>query len=311
MKTEHLQYMILTAEQGSISKAARLLYMTQPQLSNIIRDMEQSLQFPIFVRKQNGVTPTPQGEQFLLYARRIINETKSIENLRADQSDRLRFHLSSFKSSIVLDCFLQLTEKYKDSPYMFSFFENGNPGAMEDVYNQTSDIGVVFLIATHRKKLLADFTSCGLDYHPITTFIPHIIISQDHPLLQQDAPPRREQFYEYGMLRYAKGLHFGSQELDDIWYSSYLDTSRIRQIIEVSDRATMHNLLANTTCFSIGLNNGIYQEKLHSIVSVPMTDPAPPASAAVEMGYITNSHTDFASNIIANEFVQLLMDAYA
>jgi len=311
MKTEHLEYMLLTAELGSISKAARELYMTQPQLSNIIRDMEGALGFSVFVRKQNGVIPTPQGKRFLVYARRILNEAQNIKDLRFQEKDHLRFQVSSVKTSLVMDCFLQLMDRYQESEYRFSYYENGNPRAVEDVYTQSSDLGVVYLQPAQRKAFLSDLTARELTYHTIKVFRPHIILSRDHPLLRTGEPVRREQLYDYGMLRYAKGLLLGTEQMDNLWYDAFLDTSRIKRYIYVYDRATLHNLLVNTNFFTVGTDSGIYQEDIHFMASIPFTDPEPPQNAILEMGYITNNHVDFASNVIANEFVDLLMKAYA
>ena len=311
MKIEHLEYILLAAEQESISKAARQLYMTQPQLSNIIRDMEASLGFSIFVRSQNGVMPTPQGRQFLVHAKRIINETKNIKDIGLQDKGPMRFQVSSVKTSLVMDCFLQLMERYQDSEYRFSYFENGNPGAIEDVYTQSSDLGVVYVQPAQRKEFFADLKLRGLTYHTIKVFRPHIILSCNHPLLKTGKPIHREQLYEYGMVRYAKGLLLGTEQMDNLWYDAFIDPTRIKRYIYVCDRATIHNLLANTNFFTVGTDAGIYQEDLHFMASVPFIDPEPPQSATLEMGYIMSSNANTAANPIAEEFVDLLIKAYS
>lgn len=92
MNTQHLQYLIEIERVSSISQAAMNLYISQPNLSRILREIEEDLGFSVFERSSRGVTPTAQGAVFLQHAHTILREMESIALLgpRRSQTDRLR-----------------------------------------------------------------------------------------------------------------------------------------------------------------------------------------------------------------------------
>ena len=62
---KYLQYALAVVRYGSVTQAARALYLAQPNLSRAIGELEQSLGFPLFLRTRQGMSLTPQGERFL------------------------------------------------------------------------------------------------------------------------------------------------------------------------------------------------------------------------------------------------------
>ncbi|MGI5966512.1 MULTISPECIES: LysR family transcriptional regulator [Anaerotruncus] len=310
MKLEHLRYVITTVEQGSISKAAQSLFLTQPHLSKIIREVENEIRYPIFLRQSDGIALTQKGAQFLLHARRMLNEADSMFALSHEPEQTHHFSISTVRTSLVLDCFLQLLQEHQDDPYLqFSICENGNNTAIDDVYTQNAELGIVYLLAAERKNMFDRLSRRGISYHRICPLPHQIIISCEHPLLELGRPVTREDLYPYGMLRYGRGMVFGSENADSIWYNSFLDLNRIGRTVYVYDRATMHNLLTATDFFTLGTSPAIYQESLHKIVSIPFTESSVNQEAIVEMGYIHLDGTPYTE--VCSRFIELLNEAYA
>ena len=79
MNILHLKYAVEVAKAGSLSKAAEALYMNQPNLSRAIKELEASLGITIFGRSAKGVYVTPEGEEFLGYARKILSQIDEVE----------------------------------------------------------------------------------------------------------------------------------------------------------------------------------------------------------------------------------------
>ena len=99
MNIQHLRYAIEVAKTGSITQAAENLFMGQPNLSKAIRELETSLNIRLFRRSSRGVIPTPEGEEFLQYARSIIAQVDKVESLyRPDRSSQVRFNLQAMPS---------------------------------------------------------------------------------------------------------------------------------------------------------------------------------------------------------------------
>jgi len=72
VELRHLRYFIAVAKHGSFNRAAQTLHLTQPALSRQVKDLEEELSVPLFVRGKNAVTLTAAGDSFYEEAREII-----------------------------------------------------------------------------------------------------------------------------------------------------------------------------------------------------------------------------------------------
>lgn len=79
MNLLHLKYAVVIAETNSMTKAADLLFTAQPNLSRAIKELESTLGITVFRRTSKGIFPTPQGEEFLGYARKILAQVDAVE----------------------------------------------------------------------------------------------------------------------------------------------------------------------------------------------------------------------------------------
>lgn len=80
MTLQQLKYVITVAEKGTVSEAAKTLFISQPSLTNAIKELENELQIEIFIRTNKGVIVSNEGEEFLGYARQIIEQTQLLED---------------------------------------------------------------------------------------------------------------------------------------------------------------------------------------------------------------------------------------
>jgi DNA-binding transcriptional LysR family regulator len=79
MTLQQLKYFIEVVNAGSISKAADSLFITQPSLSNAIKDLENEVGMELFTRTPKGITLTPDGVEFLGYTRQVAEQTDLLE----------------------------------------------------------------------------------------------------------------------------------------------------------------------------------------------------------------------------------------
>ena len=89
MNLQHLKYAVKVAEYHSINKAAEVLYISQPNLSRAIRELEQETGVTIFQRTPQGVTVTFAGEELLSHARIILEE---LEQAGIEEGDTVRMY---------------------------------------------------------------------------------------------------------------------------------------------------------------------------------------------------------------------------
>ncbi len=114
IETKQLQYLVVCADLRSFSRAAEVLYTTQPNVSKVIRSLEEELGFPIFLRENRGITLTPRGEQVYEYACRAMDSLEGMMSLsRADSAEELRisFNPSSWFSACFADFYNENQEE--------------------------------------------------------------------------------------------------------------------------------------------------------------------------------------------------------
>ena len=108
MNTLYFKYALEIERTRSITKAVENLYMSQPNLSKAIKDLEITFRFPIFERSSRGVVPTRKGIEFLAYARNILKEIENIEAIAdTDNGRRQRFTVSIPRGSYIAAAFTQ------------------------------------------------------------------------------------------------------------------------------------------------------------------------------------------------------------
>lgn len=95
MNLTHLKYVLEVNKSKSINKAAENLFMSQPNLSRAIKELEDSLGITIFKRTSKGISPTLQGKEFLAKAKNIVMQIQEIETY---------YQKSSLRSSILRIC---------------------------------------------------------------------------------------------------------------------------------------------------------------------------------------------------------------
>ena len=80
MTLQQLRYATMVAQTGTITEAAKKLYITQPSLTNAIHDLEKEMNIVIFNRTNKGITLSKEGEDFLGYARQVLEQADILED---------------------------------------------------------------------------------------------------------------------------------------------------------------------------------------------------------------------------------------
>ena len=102
MTLQQLKYVITVAEKGTVSEAAKTLFISQPSLTNAIKELENELQIEIFIRTNKGVIVSNEGEEFLGYARQIIEQTQLLEDKYINHKNhKQKFSVSSQHYSLL------------------------------------------------------------------------------------------------------------------------------------------------------------------------------------------------------------------
>ena len=74
MTLQQLKYALTIADCGSMNEAAKQLFISQPSLSETMKELETEIGIEIFLRSNRGISMTPEGEEFLGYARQVTEQ---------------------------------------------------------------------------------------------------------------------------------------------------------------------------------------------------------------------------------------------
>ena len=134
MTLQQLKYVTAVAETGTISGAAQALFLSQPSLTAAIHDLEQELNITICSRTNRGVALTPAGDEFLGYARQVLEQTDLIEERYTGSAPRRhRFSVSTQHYSFAVEAFVDLLQEHGGPEYDFCIRETKTYEIIEDV----------------------------------------------------------------------------------------------------------------------------------------------------------------------------------
>ena len=120
MTLQQLRYAIAVADNGSMNEAAKKLFISQPSLSGMIKDLEEELDIQIFLRSNRGILITPEGMEFLGYARQVMEQYRLMENRFIEKKVKKKFSVSTQHYTFAVKAFVELVkrvgmEEYKRS----------------------------------------------------------------------------------------------------------------------------------------------------------------------------------------------------
>ena len=152
MTLQQLKYVIAVADSNSMSEAAKNLFISQPSLSNAIKELEKELAITIFTRSNKGIIITAEGNEFLGYARQVVEQMELLEEKYLGmKAKKQKFSVSTQHYSFAVNAFVDLIKQYGVDEYDFTLREIRTYEIIEDVKNLKSEIGILYLSKFNEK----------------------------------------------------------------------------------------------------------------------------------------------------------------
>ena len=268
-----------------MNKAAELLYVAQPSLTNAIKELEKELGITLFFRNAKGVTLTNDGSEFLLYARQIYGEYETVlEKYGKNGNYKKKFDVSTQHYSFAVKAFVDMAKEFDMSKYEFAIRETRTAEVIQDVSTMKSEIGVLYLSDYNRKAMEKLLNNAGLEFHHLIDCQAYVYLWKHHPLANEESISF-EQLEGYPCLSFEQGDNSSFYLAEEI-----LSTNEYSQIIHANDRATMLNLMVGLNGYT--LCSGIICEELNGsdFRAVPYKDDAENPNSVMEIGYITRKN---------------------
>jgi DNA-binding transcriptional LysR family regulator len=294
---QQLKYVIEVVNRGSINEAAKRLFISQPSLSNAIRDLEEDLQIVIFERSNKGISLSKEGVEFLRYARQVVEQVELLESryLNAKPSPQ-HFSVSTQHYAFAVNAFVSLVGEYGQDEYELALRETKTYEIIEDVKSLRSEIGILYLNEFNEKVINKMLKAANLQFNSLLIAKPHIFISIKNPLAKQSIVTI-EQLQQYPYLSFDQGEYNSFHFSEEI-----LSTMSHKKSIRVHDRATLFNLLIGLNGYTI--STGVLSADLNGneIIPVPLD-----CEETINVGWI--SYRNASLSKLGAAYIQSLKQA--
>ena len=266
MTLQQLKYALTIADCNSINEASKQLFISQPSLSETIRELETELGFDIFLRSNRGIVITPEGEEFLGYARQVTEQFGLLKSKYIDKKTKEKFSVSTQHYTFAVQAFVETVKKTGMEQYEFAVHETTTTSVIENVKNFKSEIGVLYQNDFNEKVLNKMFRENGLEFIELFQCDTFVYLWSGHPLAGQQVISM-EELDKYPCLSFDQGKN-NSLYLAEEMKSTY----DYRRLIKANDRATLLNLMRGLNAYT--LCSGIICEDLNGndYMAIPLRE---------------------------------------
>lgn len=256
MTLTQLKYAITVANANSMNEAARSLFISQPSLSAAMKDLEEEIGIELFRRTNRGISVTPEGEEFIGYARQVVEQYQLIETKYVNKEQvKKKFSVSMQHYTFAVNAFVEMVKQFGMDKYEFAVHETKTYDVITDVKDYKSEIGILYINDFNRQVLTKLFREYNLEFHALLECRIYVYMWKGHPLAGKKEISLKE-LEEYPCLSFEQGNYNSFYFAEEV-----LSTYEYKRLIKANDRATMLNLMVGLNGYT--LCSGIICEDLN------------------------------------------------
>lgn len=256
MTLAQLRYAITVAGASSMNEAARKLFISQPSLSAAIKELEEEVGVELFKRTNRGISVTLEGEEFIGYARQVVEQYNLIESKYIlKENTKKKFGVSMQHYTFAVKAFVEMVKQFGMDEYEFEIHETKTYDVIEDVKNCKSEIGILYLNDFNKKVLTKLFHESTVEFHELLKCHIYVYLWKGHPLASKEEITL-EELEEYPCLSFDQGHNNSFYFAEEV-----LSTYDYKRLIKANDRATFLNLMIGLNGYT--LCSGIMCEELN------------------------------------------------
>lgn len=281
MTLQNLKYMIEISNCCSFSKAAKQLFVSQSTLSSAVKEMESELGITIFNRTNRGAVLTKDGEDFIRYAKEIVEQTRYLkQRYTARKTLPTHFSISTHHLPFVVRSFADFLNDLNFTSYDMALRECDTASVVNEVASGRSELGILCMHSSQLRTLHTQLIAEDMTFQEITALNNYVFMRKNHPLAAQSQVSLHD-LEEYPFVTY-------DQESEISHFSEELVFYKIlNKNMHVSDRCTKIALVRKTDCFSIGpdltnSNADAFHRGTGEIVARPLAEDI----SQLHLGYI-------------------------
>lgn len=247
MTLQQLRYAIEVYRAGSINRAAQKLYVAQPNLSNIIKGLENEIGITLFQRTARGMEPTHSGEQFIRKAIELTAQFDAFEKMYQDaESTSLSLSVTVARSSEFSNCISSYFDIFsnQNTPYRIRFREATNSEVIDDLTNGNADLGIICPNSMTFDYYFQTARNRGLKVVQLNPKKYGLLFSKDHPLAGEKniSLQMLEPYIEVVHADYDMPLYPTS---DYNFQDTPIEIESKKRVIFIYERGTLMEVLSN------------------------------------------------------------------
>lgn len=188
MQISYLRYFVEIERTRSITQAAANLYLSQPNLSRVLRETEAQLGYALFERFGRGVRPTERGAAFLRHARRILAEMEAIEGLGGERRPPERFRVCMPRSAGILGMTVDYLNGLPPAEGLDAALRECHVRkALDDLAAGAADVAIIRYRSEYQDYFRDQAAERRLSFEPLNSYRYRVAMRRDHPLARRAA----------------------------------------------------------------------------------------------------------------------------
>ena len=292
-----MNYILEIYRCGSMNKASQNLFVSQSAVSTAIRELEEELGVTIFHRSNRGISLTDDGRELVAQITPIVERSRKILRYYGERraENRVKLSISAQRYPFCAKAFVEFLHLLNEPRIEVSLKEMEMSDVIEEVASRQSDLGIIFVSSMTENFIRRILESKNLTFHQLVRVRPHVFMRKEHPLAKEESI-RLEQLHQYPYVVF-------TQKENNLNYAEEVVVGTgadFNQVVYISDRATIYNVMAHTDCVSTGsgiLPVGYGDERL---LAIPLAEPVDD----MRLGYI--KLRDVALSEHGCKFVEIL-----
>lgn len=293
MTIQQCKYVLEIFRKGSFNEAAKSLFTAQSSLSASVKSLENELNIKIFERSNSGVYLTSEGAEFVRYASNILEQSEFIQKKYQTETSCENLYIATQHYDFVADVFSKMLNSIKSDNYKISLKETHTYDIIKEVESGYCDIGIIAIKNTDYDIMNRYLISKRLEFNFILKAMPHVFVRKHHVFSGREHLTYKD-LKEFPFVSYEQGNHGNSFFTEEI-----TDDSNASKLIEISDRASLMNVLLTTDAYTVG--TGIMPSTLNDgkIISIPIE-----SDAYYNIGYIIQAERKCTD--LTQRFIEML-----
>ena len=182
-----MKYAVEVARLGSLGKASETLLIATPNISRSIKELEADLGISIFERTTKGMELTPDGEQFINFAKRILGQIEQVEDFyKNGTAKKQEFSISVPRACYISEAFAEFSKSLSGDAAEIFYKETNSQRTIRNMLEHDYKLGIIRYAENYDKYFKSMLEEKGFQYELVTEFTYSLIMSADNPLAKKE-----------------------------------------------------------------------------------------------------------------------------